>query len=123
MKRLSVEVYRHNYGENYDPTNGGISSKRNSLMLFFDCTREECEKYCEDKRYKKHEVLILVRRDFYDGEYLYAEPLVRPEGFVGPMFGGNFVWSCDSRFSEVCHYPIPVHDRFETKELNNILSI
>lgn len=30
------------------------------------------------------------------------------------MFGGNFVWACDSRFRDrVCEYPVPVHDRVE----------
>jgi hypothetical protein len=30
------------------------------------------------------------------------------------MFGGNFIWSSDSRFrNEVSEYPIPVHDRIE----------
>lgn len=29
------------------------------------------------------------------------------------MFGGNFVWSSDSRFSEKYPSPVPVHDRIE----------
>lgn len=30
------------------------------------------------------------------------------------MFGGTFVWSCDSRFREhFCEYPVPLHDRYE----------
>ena len=30
------------------------------------------------------------------------------------MFGGNFLWSCDSRFrNEVSERPIPIHDRVE----------
>lgn len=38
----------------------------------------------------------------------------RPEGRGRGMFGGNFVWSCDSRFRALYgQNPIPVHDRFE----------
>lgn len=38
-----------------------------------------------------------------------------PEGVEGwSMMGGNFVYSCDSRFSRAYgHAPVAVHDRFE----------
>jgi hypothetical protein len=54
------------------------------------------------------------------GEYLHAEPVdgerdARREGkTVGPMFGGNFVYTSDSRFPN--KYPIPVHDRWESRD-------
>lgn len=48
--------------------------------------------------------------------YYHAEPIDQPSGMVGPMFGGNFCYSSDSRFREICQYPIPIHDRFETVE-------
>lgn len=35
---------------------------------------------------------------------------------VGPMFGGSFVWSTDSRFRKISEYPVPIHDRYETPE-------
>lgn len=35
---------------------------------------------------------------------------------VGPMFGGSFVWSSDSRFRKISEYPVPIHDRYETPE-------
>jgi len=48
---------------------------------------------------------------------VHAEPLEAPPlGGVGWMFGGNFIYSCDSRFQALCGYPIPVHDRCETVE-------
>jgi len=31
----------------------------------------------------------------------------------GGMFGGNFIWSSDSRWRKLYPHPIPVHDRFE----------
>jgi len=50
-------------------------------------------------------------------EYIHAEP--RKESFEMRgdrygMFGGNFIYTSDSRFPN--SYPIPVHDRFETLE-------
>ena len=39
-----------------------------------------------------------------------AVPVVQPSGMAGPMFGGNFVYSSDSRLPRE---PIPVHDRYE----------
>jgi len=62
----------------------------------------------------------LVRRQFGDGkEYVHAEPFFcedwPEERFKNRhvMFGGNFLYSCDSRFREICSYPIPIHDRIE----------
>lgn len=49
------------------------------------------------------------------GEYVYAEP-VKTEKNKDKCFmmGGSFVYTSDSRFrSQVCAYPIPVHDRVE----------
>lgn len=47
--------------------------------------------------------------------HTYAVPVDQPPGMVGPMFGGCFIHTSDSRFPS--HYPIPLHDRFESKEL------
>lgn len=62
-------------------------------------------------------VLKIVRRMFGTEEYVHAEPVSQPTGMIGPMAGGNFVYTCDSRYREqICSYPISVHDRFETAE-------
>jgi len=50
---------------------------------------------------------------------------------VGPMFGGSFITTSDSRFSEKLrdmgqtnsHVAIPFHDRYDTPEVARILSI
>lgn len=43
-------------------------------------------------------------------DYLSA----KPEGTRGRgMFGGNFLYSSDSRFQELSQQPIPCHDRVE----------
>ncbi len=58
----------------------------------------------------------LVRRELFGMKYIHAEPVNQPSGMNGPMFGGTFIYSCDSRFRDMCPYPIPLHDRFETVE-------
>lgn len=56
-------------------------------------------------------VLQIYRRKIGREEYVVAIPIGVPSGL---MFGGNFIYSCDSRFREsVCAYPIAVHDRVE----------
>ena len=39
---------------------------------------------------------------------------------IGPMFGGAFIYSSDSRFPS--KQPIALHDRWESAELNEMLS-
>ena len=48
--------------------------------------------------------------------HIYCEPIESKPGAIGPMNGGNFVYTSDSRWRDlVGHgYPISVHDRFET---------
>lgn len=103
-----------------DCTGGGVTSAQHgatSALLVGDGVPEIFEAQPGDV------VLMVVRRRLNGGPlgsgapytYVHAEPIEHPEGMVGPMAGGNFVYSCDSRFrSAVCAYPIAVHDRFET---------
>jgi hypothetical protein len=50
-------------------------------------------------------------------EYLHLEPMFdRPEGVAGPMMGGNYITTSDSRFRGIANHPLPVHDRFEAWE-------
>lgn len=59
---------------------------------------------------------LVVRWKGGPQEYRYAEPIDSEPG-TGPMAGGNYVWSSDSRFRrDVCPYPIPVHDRWEFRD-------
>lgn len=57
-------------------------------------------------------VLRLVKRIINGCEYVHAVPANLPRG-TQTMFGGNFVYTSDSRLRSVCQYPIPVHDRIE----------
>jgi hypothetical protein len=126
MKKLSVDVYYDKNRFGYDCTNGGVTSRHTSLTLFWDCSKQEALKHCEENVIDTDAALWLNPRQLW-GEYLpIAEPLICPKGKIGPMFGGNFIYTSDSRFPHVSgnygHYPIPVHDRFETQEQYDSLS-
>lgn len=111
-KGLLVYVYRN--AEFGGCTNGGVTDKFTKLTLVGDGVEgpfevDDGEPYLE-----------LVRNAYR----VHAEPrnFGDVSGLVGPMFGGNFVYSSDSRFRKVCPAPIPVHDRYETQEQNDVLS-
>ena len=103
MNYLSVRVLRGDC----DTTNGGISSDR-SLNLAVPCVDGN-----------------ITEEDLNDGYYTLLEPEYAPiEGYpvrfkkAGDdrwlMFGGNFVYSSDSRFARAYgNSPLAVHDRFE----------
>lgn len=56
---------------------------------------------------------VRLRRRLIGGRvYVSADALNRPAG-VG-MFGGNFIFTSDSRLRDVSDQPIPVHDRVES---------
>lgn len=106
---LIVDVYRNSSS---DCTANGLSSKQNTLILIgIDGPFEGDEKNS----------VKLVTRWLSGRWYYHAEPLVKPEGMIGPMMGGNFIYTSDSRFP--ADYPIPLHDRFETPEAYEHLNI
>lgn len=124
MKGLSVSVYRDT--SMADCTNFGVTSPEaadGKIFVIFDEALEgyiDMEKAKADPRYV---ILKVVRRNI-GGEYLHVEPMFsRPEGMAGPMFGGNYVMTSDSRFRRAFGpRPLPVHDRWETWEQNEALS-
>jgi len=111
MKGLLCFIFHDHLGNS---SNGGISSRCKEVVLLdaadvFDATAER-------------PAVRLVRR----GNYTIAVPVMEPHGkLIGPMFGGCFIHTCDSRFRKfVGHdYPVPLHDRWESPELNRMLSI
>lgn len=116
-KGLLVNIYKDHLG---DCTNGGISGG-NATTLILVSTED-----VSGIEFKMPEI--------FDGDetnsvkivpgnlpgYAKAVPVVKPKGMIGPMFGGNFIYSSDSRFP--MKYPVPIHDRFETQEVYNALS-
>lgn len=116
MKGLSVDVLNGNKG--YDCTNGGASSKQDSFILVDQDINAPFE-VKEDDIY-----LIVVRRNLSGRIYKHVEPRRNGEKIgsgVGPMFGGNFIYTSDSRFPN--DYPLPIHDRFETQAEYNAMSV
>jgi hypothetical protein len=106
---LLVYVYRWNLE---DCTNGGITSKVDKIIL----VGENIPKIFEVGEGKPY----LELETSHTG-YIKAVPRnFKQNGEIGGMFGGNFVYSSDSRFPS--KQPIPVHDRFETQEMYNFLS-
>ena len=114
-KGLLCDVFRCALG---DCTNCGVSSKHNSVILSNvapDARVFEVHEGCPelvlcpglgDQKYRA------VPRDFFDPEVPFR-PDGRPNLVKWAMFGGNFVYTSDSRLREITPYPIPVHDRFE----------
>lgn len=111
-KGLSVDVLKTvGYP---DCSGGGVTSKFSHFVLLTDNPRAQVFKVTEDSP-----ALRLVKRTIGGEPYVHAEPDgPAPKGCVGPMAGGAFVYSCDSRFREITgvSYPISVHDRYETVE-------
>ncbi len=98
---MRVSVYRD---ANLGPcSNGGISDRFASLVVVNLPGPFEPSETCPGVRF--------VERDhFHD----ILVPVDYPEGHVGPMFGGNYAGTSDSR----CNggVPLAIHDRFETAE-------
>lgn len=95
-------------------SNSGISSRIKAVTIV-----GEIPKIFEAD--EKSPAVKIVRRMLCGRIYLHAEPIESiKNGNVGYMMGGCFIWSSDSRFPS--DYPIPLHDRQETSEQNEILS-
>lgn len=114
FKGLSVSVIVHK--DMSDSSANGISSKNDSLILIGENGEDLDSPFKGDE----NNTVMLVKRYLSNGIYLHCEPVKKPEGMNGPMFGGNFIYTSDSRFPS--KYPIPIHDRFETQEQYNTLS-
>lgn len=113
---LTCNVFRENrhlFNQDVDCTNGGISSKCDTVTLV-DIGVPLFEPSPESPAVR------IVRRNLGGEVYLHAVPVEQPAGLVGPMFGGNFIYTSDSRFPS--SYPIALHDRWETQEQYNHLS-
>lgn len=103
-KGLAVGVYESKSIGNCSAD--GITSKNKNLILIGPGVPEIFEG-------DETNTVKLVERDICgNGRYLHAEPVSQPEGMAGPMMGGAFIYTSDSRFPS--KQPIPVHDRFES---------
>lgn len=102
---LPVSVYRD--ADGYDATANGITSREKRLYAPVSdgyVTLEDIERAGESH--------LILTKDSAGGR-VHLKPLERKEGWH--MFGGNFVYACDSRFArEYGGAPVAVHDRCES---------
>lgn len=103
MRGIWVDVYR----SKHDATNGGVTSPKREARSYILMGVERGN--IEEGDIREGDVVFeLVRRKIYGEEYIHAVP----RGEKRPtMFGGNFIFTSDSRFPNA--YPIAVHDRVE----------
>jgi hypothetical protein len=101
LKGLLVEVYRGKF----ESTNGGVSSFHDTLLLVGDGVPEIFEESYE------HPTVKLMTRNVGGRVYKYVQPLMGENDKTWFMFGGNFVYTSDSRFPNT--YPLSIHDRVE----------
>lgn len=109
LKGYFVHVLKSPYDSkmNIMPTN-------EKIILVTDGKKGDSFSVMSDEPY-----LQLVKRNLFGKEYIHAEPVnFKNTKFKQKMFGGNFVWSSDSRFrDDVSELPVPLHDRIEHYEL------
>ena len=117
VKAISVYVYRWSLG---DCTNGGASGRFDTLYVGHPSGCFEVDESDE--------------RLFRVGANAFGHPILIPENpprkAIGPMMGGNYAASSDSRFGEAIraatgrdfYGAVAIHDRFETQREYDILS-
>jgi hypothetical protein len=121
MKGLTLDVYKHG---KYDSTNGGLSGKVDSITVVNLGPDSEIFEASD-----KAPAFKLVKNAY---NTLKLVPVVGDaEGRgIGPMFGGNYAATSDSRFSRACekllghsfYGAVPIHDRYETPAQYEALS-
>ena len=111
LRGLMVSILR-DAGRGGDCTNGGVTSPERAPNGRAILLGVEEGNWQEGELPKDMPILVIRRRTIGGREYLSAVPYEN-EHKRHVMSGGNFVYSSDSRFNDVCPYPIPVHDRME----------
>jgi hypothetical protein len=104
MKGMIVSVFRDAVG--IDCSNRGISSNHENLLLVGDGLPE----IFDSAEHTDCPMVVLEGIRLGKKTYIHAIPAENPNNDWF-MFGGNFIYSSDSRFPS--DYPIPVHDRVE----------
>ena len=96
-KGMLAYIYRHPLG---DATNGARSATCNTAIVVGHGMPEI---------FDAGDDLVLELAERRDGT-LFARAAGETRH---TMFGGNFVWSSDSRFRRISEGPIQIHDRIE----------
>ncbi len=130
MRHIKLDVYKHVpwVNECYDPTNGGVSGRLDEIEVFSaESTDEEIREWCGREGRRIEDVCRLNKRVLWGEKHYCIEPVVKPRKLCGPMFGGNFAYTSDGRWAEMLWEsvgrPIPIHDRFETREQYDALTL
>lgn len=110
LKGITCSVYRSAEFTS-DCTYRGVTSRVNSVVLVDDALDKVFSASGERPAFR------LIRRRFPslgNQDYIHAVPyhVANPTNY---MFGGNFIYTSDSRVSALNPYPIPVHDRSESE--------
>lgn len=112
---IRVGVLR--YGGNWpDCTSGGETSKCETFTLFTHRMSRNAVFLAIEEMNLNLEKCLQVKRWKPCGEYYYNAEILTPGRMdKWTMFGGNFIYTSDSRYREVVGipYPIGVHDRVE----------
>ena len=104
---LSVSVYRNGRG---DCTNGGPSSKYDSGVITGYGINEDSEIFSPTVESPHY---VIVKDSVCGGKVrIRAIPADLLESGKWTMFGGNFLYTSDSRFPS--DSPIKIHDRVES---------
>lgn len=115
MKFVEANV---TYSKHGDCSLGGLTSKHDTIRLLIDYTPEDLEvikKIAVEAPDAFDRTAIVNFRKLMGQDAWYIEPLVKPEGKLGGMFGGNTAQSDDPAYIELIGKPLKVHDRFETE--------
>jgi hypothetical protein len=103
-------------GKPVNCTNDGISGKLNDVLLIVP------DGYIKITEENLSQVVKLETENGHSR----AVPLRLPDNMekrIGPMMGGNFIYTSDSRFSRLNNgCPIPIHDRYETQHEYDVLN-
>ena len=102
MKTISGNIFRWDLG---DCTGNGVSAKAKSLNLIWNNDDLDLEKLNDND-------LVLTEFEYAGEITLRAVPVSLIKGDKWYMFGGNFIYSSDSRFPSKS--PIKIFDRVES---------
>ena len=104
VEGLLVSVYRSGGS---DCTNGGISGKVNGGLITGDGV--DCKVFTPSEENPHY---VIIKDNVCGRERIRAVPADLLESGKWTMFGGNFLYTSDSRFPS--NAPIAIHDRVES---------
>lgn len=113
LKGYYVRIFTNNL---FGSAKNIVSNGNDSAILVTDGKTGDSSTVMSNEPY-----LLLKKMEFRGRTSIYAEPVNYGHENKWKMFGGAFVYSSDSRFSnDISQYPVPLHDRVEYKDGGNI---